>query len=173
MLRKTVFGLFGLLVLAPLMIFGQKMDRTKPLGTAMMSRMNIIDAAKAAGTFKILVQAAEASGWDAKLKGKESYTIFAPTDEAFAKLPAGTIENLLKPENNEMLVKILTYHIIKGNVPAEEVMKMNKVKSVQGQEFNISSKDGIWMANEAVIVKTDIVAANGIIHVIDTVLMPK
>ncbi len=174
MLKKIMFGLFGFLVFAPAITFAQeKIDRTKPIGVAMMSRMNIIDAAKNAGMFHTLITAVEVAGLDKDLKGKTPYTIFAPTDEAFAKLPAETLENLLKPENKETLVKILTYHIVKGNIPAADLMKINQAKTLQGQEVKILSKDGNRTINEANIVETDVFANNGTIHVIDTVLMPK
>ncbi len=107
------------------------------------------------------------------MKGSGPFTVLAPTDEAFAKLPAGTVENLLKPENKDMLVKILTYHVIPGDVRAATVVTLKKAKTVQGQDVKIKSKNGMVMINGAKVVKTDVEASNGVIHVIDSVLMPK
>jgi uncharacterized surface protein with fasciclin (FAS1) repeats len=107
------------------------------------------------------------------LKGKGPFTVFAPTDEAFAKLPAGALDNLLKPENKEKLKAVLLYHVVSGKVPAAKVMKMKSAKTVNGQEVTIMANDGKVMVNDATVVKADVMASNGVIHVIDTVLMPK
>ncbi len=99
--------------------------------------------------------------------------MFAPTDEAFAKLPAGTVEMLLKPENKAKLQRILTYHVVAGKVMAADVMKMNSAKAVSGDAITIAAHNGAVMADSSRVVKTDIAATNGVIHVIDTVMMPK
>lgn len=134
---------------------------------------DIVDTAVAAGSFKTLAAALQAAGLVDTLKGAGPYTVFAPTDEAFAKLPAGTVDELLKPENKEKLVAILTYHVVAGDVMAAQVMKMNSAKTVNGQSVTISAKGGTVMVDNAKVVKADIACSNGVIHVIDTVLMPK
>jgi uncharacterized surface protein with fasciclin (FAS1) repeats len=134
---------------------------------------DIVDTAVAAGSFKTLAAALQAAGLVDTLKGAGPYTVFAPTDEAFAKLPAGTVDELLKPENKEKLVAILTYHVVPGDVMAAQVVKMNSAKTVNGQSVSISSKGGTVMVDNAKVVKADIACTNGVIHVIDTVLMPK
>ena len=107
------------------------------------------------------------------LKGAGPFTVFAPTDEAFAKLPAGTVESLLKPENKDKLRRILTYHVVSGKVMAADVVKMRSAKAVSGDIITIATKGGAVTVDKAHVVKTDIVTSNGVIHVIDTVLMPK
>jgi len=134
---------------------------------------DIVDTAVAAGSFKTLASALQAAGLVDTLKGKGPFTVFAPTDEAFAKLPAGTVEDLLKPENKEKLVAILTYHVVPGKVLAAQVTKMNSAKTVNGQSLSISVKDGTVMVDNAKVVKTDIICSNGVIHVIDSVVLPK
>lgn len=134
---------------------------------------DIVDTAVAAGSFNTLAAALKAAGLVDTLKGEGPFTVFAPTDEAFAKLPAGTIEMLLKPENKDKLVKILTYHVVSGKVVAADVVKLKGAKTVQGQSVKIKAKDGKVMIDKSNVVKTDIETSNGVIHVIDTVLMPK
>jgi len=134
---------------------------------------DIVDTAVAAGSFKTLVAAVQAAGLVDTLKGAGPFTVFAPTDDAFAKLPPGTVENLLKPQNKAKLAAILTYHVVSGNVMAADVMKMKMAKTVNGQQLIIKAGMGSVMVNNAKVVKTDIVCSNGVIHVIDTVLMPK
>jgi transforming growth factor-beta-induced protein len=108
------------------------------------------------------------------LKGAGPFTVFAPTDEAFAKLPAGTIDELLKPENKDKLAGILTYHVVAGNVPSTEAVKLSSAKTVNGQELALSAASGSLKLNDsATVVKADIAASNGVIHVIDTVVLPK
>lgn len=124
-----------------------------------------------AGTFKTLVAAVEAAGLAETLSGKGPFTVFAPTDEAFAKLPKGTVESLLKPENKDKLVAILTYHVVAGRVYSDQAVKAGTAKTLQGGEVKISTEDGAKV-NEAGLVATDIEAANGVIHVIDSVLLP-
>jgi len=139
----------------------------------MPSTIDIVATALQAGKFKTLCAAVEAAGLASTLQGEGPFTVFAPTDEAFAKLPPGTVENLLKPENKGKLTALLTYHVVPGRVFSDKVVASKALKTVQGQEIAISVKDGKAMADKAMIVKTDIDASNGVIHVIDSVLMPK
>ncbi|MFO1120765.1 MAG: fasciclin domain-containing protein [Hyphomicrobiales bacterium] len=133
---------------------------------------DIVDTAVGAGNFKTLVAAVQAAGLVDTLKGPGPFTVFAPTDEAFAKLPAGTVEGLLKPENKDKLVAILTYHVVPGKVMAADVAgKETMAKSVQGGEIKVNGTNGV-MVDNAKVVKADIVADNGVIHVIDAVIMP-
>lgn len=132
---------------------------------------DIVDTAVSAGTFNTLVAAVKAAGLVETLKGDGPFTVFAPTDEAFAKLPKGTVESLLKPENRDKLVKILTYHVVSGEVLAKDVVNLTSAKTVQGGSVKISAKNGV-MVNDAKVVATDVMTSNGVIHVIDTVLMP-
>lgn len=133
---------------------------------------DIVDVASGAGTFKTLIAAAKAAGLVDTLKSKGPFTILAPTDAAFAKLPAGTVEMLLKPENKAKLAQILTYHVVAGRAFAADVAKATSVKSVQGSAIKITAKNGKVMANNATIVATDINASNGVVHVIDQVILP-
>ncbi len=135
---------------------------------------DIVDTAVDAGQFKTLAAALEAAGLIDALKGTGPFTVFAPTDEAFAKLPAGTVESLLRPENKEKLKSILLYHVVSGNVPASKVVKLNgrSVKTLQGSTIKVRTKHGVKV-NDAKVITTDVKASNGVIHVVDTVLMPK
>jgi uncharacterized surface protein with fasciclin (FAS1) repeats len=130
---------------------------------------DIIEIAVANGSFTTLVKAVQAAGLVDTLKGKGPFTLFAPTDEAFAKLPAGTLDSLLK--DKAKLTAILTYHVVPGRVMAADVVKLSYAKTVEGQDVKIDTKDGVHI-NGAKVVKTDIEASNGVIHVIDTVLIP-
>ncbi|WP_045370055.1 fasciclin domain-containing protein [Methyloceanibacter caenitepidi] len=133
---------------------------------------DIVDTAAGAGQFKTLVAAVEAAGLVDTLKGDGPFTVFAPTDEAFAKLPDGTVEDLLKPENKDKLVAILTYHVVPGKIMSGDISgKSSEVKTVQGDTLNVDATDGVKV-DEAKVVKADIDASNGVIHVIDTVVMP-
>jgi transforming growth factor-beta-induced protein len=136
-------------------------------------KMDVVDTAVKAGTFKTLAAAIKAAGLTETLKGQGPFTVFAPTDEAFAKLPKGTLESLLRPENKEELKALLTYHVLPGNFTAAEVAKMKEAETVNGQSLTIVKHFDHVMVNEAKITQTDIVCGNGAIHVIDTVLMPK
>ena len=131
-----------------------------------------MDTAVAAGTFQTLAKALQAADLVDTLKGAGPFTVFAPTDEAFAKLPAGTLDHLLKPENKEKLRAILTYHVVAGKVASAKVVTLTSVKTVNGQEVKITATGGNVMVNNARVVKADIPASNGVIHVIDTVLLP-
>lgn len=133
---------------------------------------DIVAVASSAGKFNTLVAAVKAAGLVETLQGKGPFTVFAPTDEAFAKLPAGTVENLLKPENKDKLVAVLTYHVVPGKVMAADVKPM-KAKTVQGQSLNVKVSDGAVTVDNAKVIKTDIAASNGVIHVIDSVVLPQ
>ena len=133
---------------------------------------DIVDTAVAAGSFTTLAKALTAADLVATLKGPGPFTVFAPTDEAFAKLPAGTLENLLKPENKAMLRRVLTYHVVPGKVMAADVVKVSSAKAVSGDTLSIKASGGTVMVDKARVVKTDIAASNGVIHVVDAVLLP-
>jgi uncharacterized surface protein with fasciclin (FAS1) repeats len=137
------------------------------------AKTDIVDTAVAAGTFNTLVTALQAAGLAETLKTKGPFTVFAPTDEAFSKLPAGTVESLLKPENKEKLKAILLYHVVAGDVTAAQVTKMSSAKTLEGQDVKITLTDGTVMVNNAKVIKANVFATNGVIHVIDTVLLPK
>jgi len=136
-------------------------------------KKDIVDVAAANGSFSTLVAAVKAAGLVDTLKGDGPFTVFAPTDEAFAKLPAGTVENLLKSENKDKLTAILTYHVVSGKVMAADVVKLDSATTVQGQSVNVTTNDGSVMINNANVVMADVKASNGVINVIDTVLLPK
>ena len=133
---------------------------------------DIVDTAVAAGQFKTLAAALDAAGLIDTLKGPGPFTVFAPTDDAFAKLPAGTVENLLKPENKDKLAAILTYHVVPGTVMASDVVKLKDAKTVNGKMLKVTVQGNVVMINDAKVTTTDIVASNGVIHVIDTVVLP-
>lgn len=141
-------------------------------GNAKAANADIVDTAASAGSFNTLVAAVKAAGLVDTLKGEGPFTVFAPTDEAFAKLPAGTVDDLLKPENRAKLTAILTYHVVPGRVTADQVVKMKSAKTVQGQSVKIAARNGNVMVDGAKVVKTDIMTSNGVIHVIDSVIMP-
>jgi len=133
---------------------------------------DIVDTAVAAGPFTTLAKALAAAELVGTLKGPGPFTVFAPTDEAFAKLPPGALDNLLKPENKAMLVRVLTYHVVPGKVMAADVVKISSTKAVSGDALNMKVAGGDVMVDKARVVKTDIAASNGVIHVIDQVLLP-
>ena len=134
---------------------------------------DIVDTAVSAGSFNTLAAALKAGGLIDALKSKGPFTVFAPTDDAFAKLPAGTVETLLKPENKGKLVSILKYHVVKGIVKAENVVKLTSASTLNGQRASIKVAGGMVMLDNARVVKTDIPCSNGVIHVIDSVILPK
>ena len=141
-------------------------------GTTATTLHDIVDTATAAGSFTSLVAAVAAAGLVETLKGDGPFTVFAPTDDAFAKLPAGTVDELLKPENQTKLTEILTYHVVSGKVLSKDVAgKTMQVKSVQGEELSIDATEGVKV-NDATVTTADIEASNGVIHIIDTVIMP-
>jgi uncharacterized surface protein with fasciclin (FAS1) repeats len=133
---------------------------------------DIVDTAVAAGSFTTLAKALTAADLVATLKGPGPFTVFAPTDEAFAKLPAGTLDDLLKPENKTMLRRVLTYHVVPGKVMAADVAKVSSAKAVSGDTLAVKASGGTVMVDKARVVRTDIATSNGVIHVIDTVLLP-
>ena len=151
-MKAIIASTLGLFALASFAVAGDKKD--------------IVDTAVGAGKFETLVAAVKAAGLVETLKGEGPFTVFAPTDEAFAKLPEGTVESLLKPENKDKLVDILTYHVVPAKVPAKTAVTLNK-KTIKVAKKN----DGLFL-NDSKVVKTDIVCSNGIIHVIDAVLLP-
>jgi uncharacterized surface protein with fasciclin (FAS1) repeats len=157
-MRSTIVALSSMLVIGPANSAGE---------------MDIVDTAVQAGNFGTLAVALEAAGLIETLKGDGPFTVFAPTDEAFAKLPEGTVQELLKPENKDQLTAILTYHVVSGAVMAEQVVGLSEAKTVNGQSVNISVNGSMVKVDEAMVVATDIMASNGVIHVIDSVILPE
>ncbi|HET9703500.1 MAG TPA: fasciclin domain-containing protein [Vicinamibacterales bacterium] len=145
------------------------------IGAANVEAQNrdLVDTAVAAGQFKTLAVALKAAGLVETLKGSGPFTVFAPTDEAFARLPKGTVEDLLKPENKAKLTAILTYHVVPGKVMAADVVKVKEAKTVQGGSLKVTASGGAVKVDNAEVVKTNIAASNGVIHVIDSVVIPK
>ena len=137
-----------------------------------MAPDNIVQVASKAGSFNTLLAAAKAAGLVGALEGEGPLTVFAPTDDAFAKLPAGTVESLLKPENKEKLKAVLLYHVVEGKVTADQVVKMTSAKTLQGESAKIAVKDGKVYVDGAQVIKADVPASNGVIHVIDSVILP-
>ena len=133
---------------------------------------DIVATAIAAGSFQTLAKALQAADLVETLKGKGPYTVFAPTDDAFGKLPADTLNDLLKPENKQKLQRILTYHVVPGRLSSADVVKLHTVKAVSGDTIDIKANGGTVMVDSARVVKTDVQASNGIIHVIDSVILP-
>ena len=186
-MKKLVLGLVGVLVLGSLTVFAQKADRGNKKATAKnenasfvkasyqstMDTKDIIKTAEAAGNFKTLLAAVKAADLIYTWQGPGPFTLFAPTDEAFAKLPAGTLENLLKPENKAALIRILKYHIVLDKFTAAKIKKLKSVNTTQGQAVKVTAKKGKVMINNSNVIKADMMSDNGVIHVIDTVLMPK
>lgn len=155
--------LLGALV-AALMLF--------PIAAANAASKDIVDVAAGNDSFKTLVTAVKAADLVDTLKGEGPFTVFAPTDEAFAKLPKGTVEDLLKPENKAKLAKILTYHVVPGKIASADIKgKKTEVKSVEGGQIKVDATDGVKVNNAKVIIP-DVAASNGVIHAIDTVIMP-
>ena len=140
--------------------------------SAFAAEKDVVDTAIEAGQFETLAAALEAAGLVATLKGTGPFTVFAPTDEAFAKLPAGTVENLLKPENKQKLTAILTYHVVAAKVMAADVAGLDQAKSVNGKMIDIEVEGSTVKVNDAAVTAADIAASNGVIHVIDEVIMP-
>lgn len=133
---------------------------------------DIVDTAVSAGQFSTLAAALEAAGLVGTLKGEGPFTVFAPTDAAFAKLPAGTLDSLLKPENRDQLVSILTYHVVPGKVMASDVGNLSEAETVNGQKIDIEVDGSTVRIDDATVVAADIAASNGVIHVIDSVILP-
>jgi uncharacterized surface protein with fasciclin (FAS1) repeats len=164
MLKSLALGTLAAvaLTLAPVL--------TAPAGA---QTKDIVDTAVAAGSFKTLAAALKAADLVETLKGPGPFTVFAPTDEAFAKLPAGTVEALLKPENKAKLTRILTYHVVAGKVMAADAAKLTSAKAVSGDTLTIAARGAGVMIDKAKVVTADVAASNGVIHVIDTVILPK
>jgi uncharacterized surface protein with fasciclin (FAS1) repeats len=163
---KTSLLIGAVLFLVPALVFAGSYGKKA-------MKMDIVDTAVSAGSFTTLVTALKAADLDGVLRQDGPYTVFAPTDAAFAKVPAETLNELLKPENKEKLQAILTYHVVPGRFGAKDVVGMSDAKTANGQAFSITASDGKVMVDNAQVIKTDVMAANGIIHVIDTVIMPK
>ncbi len=161
MLRRSFMAMVGAAMLA-----------TTGMAPAYAAGKDIVDTAVSAGSFNTLVAAVQAAGLVGTLKGKGPFTVFAPTDEAFAALPAGTVENLLKPENKDQLVAILTYHVVPAKVMSGDIAgKQAQVLTVEGERLKVNARNGVKV-NNAKVVSADIAASNGVIHVIDKVLIP-
>lgn len=171
---KTVF-FRSLAPIAALFMFTASFTSVANAGNykgKMMKKADIVDVAVAAGNFNTLAAALQAADLVDTLKGDGPFTVFAPTDAAFAKLPEGTVESLLKPENKDQLIAILTYHVVPGKVKAAQVVKLSSAKTVNGSDLEIAVTDAGVRLNQANVIKTDIRASNGIIHVIDEVVLP-
>jgi uncharacterized surface protein with fasciclin (FAS1) repeats len=139
---------------------------------AQQDSKDIVETAMAAGSFNTLAKALQAADLVDTLKGQGPFTVFAPTDEAFAKLPAGTLNDLLKAENKQRLQRILSYHVVPGRVSSADVVKLRTAKAVSGDTIDIDTNGGTVRVDNARVVKTDVAASNGVIHVIDTVILP-
>jgi uncharacterized surface protein with fasciclin (FAS1) repeats len=161
-MKKLIVSLFGFLAAAT---FATAEDSA--------AKKDIVDTAVAAGKFKTLVAAVKAAGLVDALKGEGPLTVFAPTDEAFAKLPAGTVETLLKPENKEKLTAILTYHVVSGKVPSSTAVKLDKATALSKKDIKLAVTDGkLTLNGSAKVTTADVDCSNGVIHIIDTVIMP-
>ena len=161
-----IFARGALVALASILLIGAA-------NSAKQAPMDIVDTAVEAGSFGTLAAALEAADLIGTLKGNGPFTVFAPTDDAFAKLPEGTVQDLLKPENKDKLTAILTYHVVSGAVMAEQVVDLSEAKTVNGQSVSISTDGSSVKVDNALVVATDIVASNGVIHVIDSVILPQ
>ncbi|WP_395338007.1 fasciclin domain-containing protein [Ningiella sp. W23] len=150
--------------------YGDAKDKAKEMAK---SEMDVVDIAASDENFSTLVAAVKAAGLVEALKADGPITVFVPTNEAFAKLPAGTVENLLKPENKDQLIEVLTYHVVPGKVTASDVVMVDSANSLQGQAINVTVDGDKVMVNDATVIQTDIDASNGVIHVIDTVILPQ
>jgi uncharacterized surface protein with fasciclin (FAS1) repeats len=163
-MKKTHFLGLAVVLIAGLLFGSVRLS-------ADMDKKTIVETAVAAGSFNTLVTAVKTAGLVETLSGPGPFTVFAPTDDAFAKLPEGTIPALL--QNKDKLTAILTYHVVSGKVMAADVVKLSSAKTVNGKSLTITVKDGKVMVDNATVIKTDIVCSNGVIHVIDSVVLPK
>jgi uncharacterized surface protein with fasciclin (FAS1) repeats len=170
MIRLAIIGIIMLSMPAAVLAGSYGSSANK---AADMASMDIVDTAVGAGSFTTLVTALQAADLVDTLKGPGPFTVFAPTDEAFAKLPTGTVENLLKPENKGKLQAILTYHVVPGKVMSADAATLTTAKTVNGQSFKVSKSDSGLMVDQAHITQADIVTSNGVIHVIDEVIIPE
>ena len=179
MKRLMLFALVAVLVLAACAPAATQTPTEMPTNTAVPmptetpAPQTIVDIASADGRFTTLVAAVQAAGLVETLTGEGPFTVFAPTDEAFAKLPAGTLDELLKPENKQQLTNILLYHVVAGRVLAEDVVNLSEADTALGQKVTIRVEDGKVFINDAQVILTDIKTTNGVIHVIDTVILPE
>ena len=172
-MKRLYIGIVLITLLTlPLSAFAGSYGTSKKTSGAMNTE-DIVATAEAAGSFNTLVAAVQAADLEATLRSKGPFTVFAPTDEAFAKLPPGTLENLLKPENKSKLQAILTYHVVSGKVMASDAAMLTSAKTVNGQSFRITESGSGLMVDKATVIKADIPASNGVIHVIDQVLIPE
>ncbi|WP_375585677.1 fasciclin domain-containing protein [Cyclobacterium xiamenense] len=168
---KKVLSIF---LMATMVVFGSfANDDEKKTATAVKADKDIVDLAVGTDFLSTLVAAVKAGGLVDVLKGDGPFTVFAPTNEAFAKLPAGTVESLLKPENKDQLVKILTYHVVPGSIKSSDLKDGMEVETVQGQKVTVKLAGGKAMINKATVTAADIEATNGMVHVIDTVILPE
>ena len=163
MFRTFAFGTLAVLV---------ALAASRP-ATVHAENANIVETAVSAGSFTTLAKALQAADLVNTLAGPGPFTVFAPTDEAFAKLPAGTLDSLLQPANREKLRRILTYHVVPGKVMSSDVVKLTSANAVSGDTIAVTARDGVVKVDEARVVKADIAASNGVIHVIDSVILPK
>jgi len=169
MITKRKLNIFGFTAAITAALF---LATTAIAGHHEAKKHDIVDTAVANGSFTTLAAALEAAGLIETLKSDGPFTVFAPTDEAFAKLPEGTVEMLLMPENKDKLVAILTYHVVPGKVSAVEVVELDSAKTVNGSDVQISVREGTVFINDSRVVMTDVYASNGVIHVVDTVILP-
>lgn len=167
----TMAAVAASIALTPGLVAGDGAAGNSGAASTCTAGKDIVAVAAGAENFKTLVAAVKAAGLVETLQGKGPFTVFAPTDEAFAKLPAGTIENLLKPENKEKLAAILKYHVVPGKVMAADVKTM-EARTAQGQSLKLKVSDAGVMVDNAKVIKTDLLAENGVIHVIDSVILP-
>ena len=169
MKTMKLFVVTAILIAMPALLIAGSYNYSK---TGSMNK-DIVDTAISAGSFNTLAAALTAADLVETLRGDGPFTVFAPTDDAFAKLPAGTLDDLLRPENKTKLQAILTYHVVAGKVMAKDVVGMSSAKTVNGKSFTISERNGGVMVDNANVTKTDIMASNGVIHVIDSVILPQ
>ena len=169
---KRLFDRALPVAMAALVVVGFTTSMSAIAGDYGKKKADIVDTAVAAGQFNTLAAALDAADLIETLKGEGPFTVFAPTDEAFAKLPEGTVESLLQPENRDQLIAVLTYHVVPGKVLAKDVVNISSATTVQGSDVSVSVKDGSVMIDNATVVATDVDASNGVIHVIDTVILP-
>jgi uncharacterized surface protein with fasciclin (FAS1) repeats len=171
---KTFACLTIVIALASTTTFAGECPYSKAKQTsAAAAQKDIVDTAVGARSFETLVTAVKAAGLVETLKGDGPFTVFAPTDEAFAKLPAGSVESLIKPENKDKLIAILTYHVVPGKVTSADVVKLTSAKTVQGSSIDIAVNGGKVKIDGATVVKADINCSNGVVHVIDSVILPE
>lgn len=170
--KNQVLGMGRMATVALLMLLGASLATVALAGHHAKKTNDVVDVAVEAGDFTTLAAALDAAGLIDTLKGDGPFTVFAPTDEAFAKLPAGTLETLLKPENKDQLISILTYHVVPGTVKAEQVVTLTKATTVNGQSVDINVNGGTVKVDNATVIATDVAASNGVIHIIDEVILP-